>query len=115
MKFLSLYTPDPKTVEQHAKKGNDAEMGKLIEEALKSGELLATVGLMSLEKGGARVRSSAGKISVVDGPYAEAKELIGGFAMLETKSSEAAIEICRRFLKIAGDGEIELRQIDMPE
>jgi hypothetical protein len=50
----------------------------------------------------------------MDGPFTEAKELIAGFALLEAKSKEEAIEMARRFLEIAGDGETELHQIMEP-
>ena len=51
----------------------------------------------------------------MDGPFTESKELIAGFAVLEVKSKEEVIEIARRFLKVAGDGECELRQMMGPE
>jgi hypothetical protein len=111
MKFLSLYTPDAKKAGVPPSKEHMAEMGKFIEESTKSGLLLATGGLLPCSTGGARVRSSDGKITVLDGPFTESKELICGFALLETPSREAAIEAVTRFLRIAGDGESELRQI----
>jgi hypothetical protein len=80
----------------------------------KTGTLLTTGGLLPIAKGGVRVRRSGGEISVLDGPFAEAKELIGGFAVIEAKSKEDAIEMTRRFLKVAGDGETELHQIMEP-
>jgi hypothetical protein len=109
MKFLSIYTPDPKAADSH--RANMAEMGKFIEESFKSVPV-STGGLLP---GGARVRSAGGKISVTDGPFAESKELIAGFAILEVKSKEEAIEMGRRFIKIAGDGESELRQVMEPD
>jgi hypothetical protein len=51
---------------------------------------------------------------VTDGPFAEAKEFVGGFALLEVKSREEVIECTKQFLAIAGDGETELRQIQEP-
>ena len=60
---------------------------------------------------GARVRSSNGKLSVTDGPFTESKELAAGFALLKVNSKEEAIELTRKFLQVAGDGECELRQI----
>jgi hypothetical protein len=107
MKFLSLYTPDKKRAGAPTCNEEMAEMGKLIEESTKSGMLLSTGGLMP----GLRVRSSGGKVTVIDGPFTEAKEVIAGFAVLEAKSDEEAIELTKRFLKIAGDGETELRRI----
>jgi len=88
-----------------------AEMGKLIEESMKSGALLATGGLVPIAKGGARIRRSADDITVIDGPFIESKELAGGFAILQAKSKEEAIELTRKFLKTAGDGECDLHQI----
>jgi hypothetical protein len=114
MKFLSMYTPDPKTAGVPPSKEHMAEMGKLIEESMKTGALVITGGLGPLSKGGARIRRAGGEISVVDGPYTEAKEVIAGFAILEAKSRDEAIEMTRRFLKIAGDGECELHQIMDP-
>jgi hypothetical protein len=70
--------------------------------------------LVPISKGGARVRRSGGEIAVVDGPFTEAKELVGGFALVEAKSKDEAIEMARRFLKVAGDGETELYPIMEP-
>jgi len=85
-------------------------MGKLIEEGMKAGWLLATEGCLPSALG-SRVRRSNGKLSVTDGPFTEAKEVVGGFAILKANSKEEAIELTRRFLKVAGDGECELRQL----
>jgi hypothetical protein len=87
-----------------------AEMGKLIEEMTKDGSLLSTEGCQPSAKG-ARIRLSGGKLTVIDGPFVETKELIGGFAIIEAKSKEEAIELTKRFLKVAGDGESEIRQL----
>jgi hypothetical protein len=87
-----------------------ANMGKLIEKLMKAGSLLSTEGCLPSALG-ARVRLSNGKLSVMDGPFTEAKEVVGGFAILEAKSKEHAIELAREFLQVAGDGECELRQV----
>ena len=107
MRFLCLYKPDKKEgvpPSQHEM----AEMGNLIEEMTKAGVLLATEGCQPSSKG-ARVRLSGGKITVTDGPFTETKELVAGFAMIQVKSKAEAIEWTRRFLKVAGDGESEIR------
>ena len=108
MRFLSIYkTPEratPPTAEEMA------TMGKLIEEGRKAGWLLATEGCLPSALG-ARVRRSNGKLAVTDGPFTEAKELVGGFAILKANSKEEAIELTRQFLRVAGDGECELRQL----
>jgi hypothetical protein len=87
-----------------------ANMGTFIEEMMKSGALLATEGCLPSAKG-ARVRLSGGKLTVTDGPFTESKELVAGFALLEAKSKEEAIEMTKRFLKVAGDGDCEIREV----
>ncbi len=108
MRFLTIYktaeTGVPPTTEHIAK------MGQFIEELTKAGVLLATEGCLPSAKG-ARVRLSNGKLTVTDGPFTESKEVIGGFALIQAKSKEEAIELTKRFLKVAGDGESEIRQI----
>jgi hypothetical protein len=110
MRFLSIY----KTAERSGPPSQEeiAKMGKLIEEGMKAGWLLGTEGCLPMALG-ARVRSSAGKVTVVDGPFAEAKEVVGGFALLRANSKEEAIQLTKDFLKVAGDGdgECELRQL----
>ena len=109
MRFLSLY--------KHAKSEGTPpsqqemeEMGKLVEEGFKAGWLLATEGCLPTALG-ARVRQANGKVTVTDGPFTEAKEVVGGFALLQAKSKEEAIQLAKDFLKVAGDGECEIRQI----
>jgi hypothetical protein len=108
MRFLSIY----KTVERGVPPTHEemARMGKLVEDAMKAGYLLATEGCMPSVTG-ARVRSTNGKLTVTDGPFTESKELVGGFAILQTGSREEALEYAKQFLLVAGDGECELRQI----
>jgi hypothetical protein len=109
MRFMTLYKPGK---EATAPPSNElfAEMGKLIEEMAKAGVLLATDGLQPSSKG-ARVRVSGGKFTVTDGPFTEAKELIAGYAIVQVKSKEEAIEWAKRFLKVMGEGESEIRQM----
>ena len=109
MRFLCIYKPSkpegtPPTHQEMA------EMGKLIEDMTKSGVLISTEGCLPSALG-ARVRLSNGKMTVTDGPFTEAKEVIGGFALIEVPSKQEAIEQTKHFLKIAGDGESEIRQI----
>lgn len=85
-------------------------MGKLIEEGMKAGWLLSTEGCLPVELG-AHVRMANGKLTVTDGPLTEAKEVIGGFAIMRANSKEEAIALTENFLKVAGDGECEIRQI----
>jgi hypothetical protein len=109
MRFMMMYKPTaaPQTLPS---KECLAEMEKLMEEGRKSGTLLITEGLHPANKG-AFVRLAKDKFTVIDGPYAEAKELVGGFAILQLNSKEDAIESARSFLKVAGDGECEIRQL----
>jgi hypothetical protein len=109
MRFLCVYKPSkpegiPPTQDEMAR------MGKLIDEMTKAGVLLSTEGCQPSSKG-ARVRRSGGKIAVTDGPFTEAKELIGGFAIIQVKSKAEALEWTKRFLEVAGDGESEIRQL----
>ncbi len=108
MRFLSVY----KTAERGVPPTQDemARMGKLIEEGMKAGYLLAVEGCLP-SAAGARVRLSNTKLTVTDGPFAESKEVIGGLAILQANSKEEAIELVRQFLNVAGDGECELRQL----
>jgi len=88
-----------------------AEMGKYNEELAKAGILLAGEGLQASSKG-ARVRFSGDKRTVVDGPFAETKELIAGFWLWQVKSKEEAIEWAKRCPNPTGqDGELEIRQV----
>ncbi|HXA67912.1 MAG TPA: YciI family protein [Bryobacteraceae bacterium] len=108
MRFLCLYKPDkperPPTQEEMA------EMGKLIGEAMQAGWLIATEGCLP-SAAGARVRLSSGKFTVTDGPFAETKELIGGFAIIQANSKREAIEHIKYFLQVAGGGETEIREL----
>lgn len=89
-----------------------AELGKFTEEAIKAGILIATGGLKPT---GTRLRLANGKVTVTDGPFIEAKELIAGFAVIKVNSLEEAIEWTRRFREIIGDGESEIVPIVGPE
>jgi hypothetical protein len=84
------------------------EVGKLTEETRRSGVLLATGGLAPVS---AKVRNTGGKLAVTDGPFTETKELTGGYALIEVKSREEAIEWAKRFRKIVGDGESVIQEV----
>jgi len=88
-----------------------AEMAKFVEEMTAAGILLATGGL---EPGGVRLTSVGDEITVTDGPFAEAKEAVAGFALVEVRSKEEAIELGRRFRKIVGDGVSVIQQVFGP-
>jgi hypothetical protein len=116
MRFLSMVRIDEKSgVVPSAQLMRD--MGKLIEEMTREGVLIQTAGLRPTAEG-TRVRLRNGKMSMVDGPFAETKEVIGGFAILEAPSMKEAIELTQRFLKVHGDEwdiECEVRQMEGPD
>jgi hypothetical protein len=88
-----------------------AELGKLTEEMVKSGRLVAT-GAASPQ--GTRLKFSGGKFTTTDGPFIELKELTGGFAILNADSLEEAVELAKRFRSIIGEGESEIVRIFGP-
>jgi hypothetical protein len=116
MRFLSLIRIDEKTGQKPSEQLM-SDMGKLIEEMTRSGALISTAGLRPTSEG-VRVRLRRGKLSTIDGPFTESKEVIGGYAILEASSKQHAIELTERFLKIHGDEwdiECEVRPLDGPE
>ncbi|MGO4214105.1 YciI family protein [Terriglobus sp. 2YAB30_2] len=108
MKFLSIYKAPERNTPPSPEEM--ATMGTLIEEGFTKGWLLATEGCLPSALG-VRIRRSDDKISVTDGPFTEAKEVVGGFALLKADSKEEAIELVQQFLKVVGEGECELRQL----
>jgi hypothetical protein len=88
-------------------------MGKLIEEMYKAGVLIGTEGCLPSSHG-VRVRRHGKRVTVTDGPFTEAKEVIGGFALIRVNSKDEAIEWTKRFLEVAGDGESEIRLLNEP-
>lgn len=117
MRFLSMIRID-ETTGQVPSEQLMADMGKLIEELTRTGQLVSTAGLRPTSEG-VRVRlHRGGRLSAVDGPFTETKEVIGGYAILEAQSKAEAVELTRRFLKVHGtdwDVECEVRQLDGPE
>ncbi len=110
MRFLMTYIgsdTSPPTPEKMA------AIGKLVEENTRAGILLDTGGMLPLSKG-ARVKQTGGKFTATDGPFPETKELVVGYAIIQVRSKEEAIEQARRFMAIAGDGEGEIRQLSGP-
>lgn len=85
-----------------------AEMGEFIEELTRAGALLATGGL---DPAGTHVSARGGKVTFTDGPFAEAKETIVSFALIDVRSTEEALELTRRFWTIVKDGEGDIRQV----
>ena len=116
MKFLSMIRIQENTGQKPSDRLMN-EMGKLMEEMIRDGSLVSTAGLRPTSEG-KRMRSNHGKVSVKDGPFTEAKEVIGGYAVLEAKSMAEAMELTKRFLAVHGDEwdlECEVRPFDGPE
>ena len=93
-----------------------AAMGPFIQQLIDAGSLISTAGLKSVSQG-TRIRATKGKVAIVDGPFAEAKEMIGGYAILEAPSREAAIAIATDFVNLhitngIPDLSVEIREID---
>ena len=88
-----------------------ADMAKFIDEMTAAGVLLATGGL---EPGGVRLSSVGDEITVTDGPFTEAKEAVGGFALIEVRSEEEALELAHRFRRVIGDGTSLMHQVFGP-
>lgn len=117
MRFMMIYKPaDVASLENGVPPTQKEmeEMGAFIGKVAQSGALLAADGLMASATG-ARVQQKDGKVKVTDGPFTETKELIGGFAIVQYPSKAEAIEMAKEFLRLAGDGESEIRQMyDVP-
>ena len=95
-------------------------IAKLSDDAAKAGTMIGGGGLGPTALG-ARVRLSGGKVTVTDGPFSEAKEVVGGYAQFELKSKEEAVESAVRFMELhkkhwpGWEGETEVRQMFGPE
>jgi len=119
MKYLTFIRPS----ESHRQSGPPAAlmeaMGKFVQKSLKDGVLVDTGGLLP-SKDGVRVRLGNGKITVIDGPFTESKEIIGGWAILNTDSKAEAVRIATEFMELHRkywpeiDGESELRPMFDP-
>jgi hypothetical protein len=87
-----------------------AAIGEYMQEAAMSGVLLTGEGVAS-SSAGARVEVTDGNVRVIDGPFAEAKELIGGFAILEVDSLAEAVEHARQFALLVGTHRVDVRKV----
>lgn len=102
MRYMMLIRPDFANSPEGPSEELMKEMGVLIEEMTKAGVLLDTGGLGGLEES-SLLHLAAGRTTVVDGPFTEAREVVGGFALLQVGSRDEAVEWSRRFLEIHGD------------
>src|SRR5438445_10602921 len=107
MRFLSMIRIDENTGQVPSEQLM-ADLGKLIEELTRTGQLVSTAGLRPTSEG-VRVRlQRGGRLTAVDGPFTETKEVIGGYAILEAQSKAQAVELTRRFLMVHGtDWDVE--------
>lgn len=110
MKILSIMMIDPASVQPPTQEAME-RMGKLIDEMKSKGVLIETGGRMpnALEMTVARKN---GKTTVTDGPFSEAKEVVGGFGLLEVKDREDAIAWTNRFLDLVGNATCVIHEVD---
>jgi hypothetical protein len=117
MKYLMLIKHAESYRSQPMPQGLLDAMGEFVAEGFKSGVLKDTAGLKETAEG-LRVRSSGGKLQVTDGPFTEAKEVVGGYALVEVKSKEEALNVARQFMELhrlhwpAFEGECEVRPLE---
>jgi len=113
MRFISVFTYGP--TKRLPTEDEMASMGKLIKEGMKAGWLIECEGV-HFGTTGVRVHKAAGgKVTVTDGPFAETKEVLGGYALLKAASKEEAVEHTRRFLDHVEQGTWEIYQLfEMP-
>jgi len=109
MRFISIFTHEPSN--RPPTEAEMANMGKLVESGMKEGWLLATEGVQFGATGVRLYKPAGGKVRVTDGPFTEAKEVIGGYALLKADSREHVVELTRRFLEVVGQGTCEIYQL----
>ena len=85
-------------------------MGHFVEEATKAGVIVATGGIAPTAAG-AKIILKDGEFTIVDGPFVEAKELVGGWALMECRELAEAVEWAKRFLGVLGEGEVRVRPV----
>ena len=117
MKYLMLIKHAESYRSQPIPQGLLNAMGEFVAEGLKSGVLKDTAGLKATAEG-FRVRSSGGRLRFTDGPFTEAKEIVGGYALLEAKSKHEALHTARQFMELhrvhwpSFEGECEVRPLE---
>jgi len=110
MRFLGYTLGDPTSPLPQPNPELYEQMGKFVEEATNAGVLVATGGVVEPAKT-VKVVYAGGDFTVLDGPFTESKELIGGWALMERRDQDEAIERTKRFLTISGPGECRIRQV----
>ena len=120
MRFMSIVSAPPSMMHGKPTPEFMDAMGKLAEREIKSGRMVDTGGLVPLEQG-ARVNLRNGELVVQDGPFAEAKEVIGGYAIFELQNAEEALALAVEFMQLHKDhmpgweGTCEVRALADPE
>jgi hypothetical protein len=109
MRFISIFTHEP--VNRPPTEAEMTAMGKLIEDAMKAGWLIATEGVHFGAPGVRVHKSTGGNVTVTDGPFAETKEVIGGYALLKAANKDEVVELTRRFLNAVSQGTCEIHQL----
>ena len=111
MRFLLTYQQNPNVPPPTPEKM--AAIGAYTQKAMAAGIVVMTGGLVRPTKG-TQIRCERGTVSVTDGPFAETKELIDGFALVQVKSRAEAIALATEFMQLAGDGTGEILQVFDP-
>jgi hypothetical protein len=117
MKFMMLIKGSENLRLETVPQGLMDAMGKFVEEGFKSGVLKDTAGLKATSEG-FRLRQSGGRLHLTDGPFSEAKEVVGGYALVELKSREEALKLAREFMDLhlkhwpSFEGECEVRPLE---
>lgn len=117
MKYLMLIKHSESFRSMPIPQGLMDAMGEFVGEGLKSGLVKDTAGLKATSEG-LRVRLSRGKLSVTDGPFSEAKEVVGGYALIEVGSREEVLQVARQFMELHRvhwpefEGECEVRPLE---
>ena len=114
MKFLCLSNDDPEKLRIRPTPEQMAKIGTFMVEASQSGHIFLTGGVRPSEAA-IKIAHANGRTTVTDGPYAEAKELVAGFAILDVETREEAIDWVTRFAEAAGVENMELRELFLQE
>ena len=110
MKFFGYTLGDPNTPSGPPDQAMYDRMSGFVEEATKAGILLATGGLAPVDEA-IKINYIDGKYTVLDGPFAETKELVGGWALMECRDKDEAVEWTKRFLGVVGYGQVTVREV----
>jgi hypothetical protein len=106
MRYLMMYTPDNSDDSPEHR----ASVGAYAEKLARAGTLVS-MGALLPPSSGARVKQAGAKVTVTDGPFPETKEMIVGWAVLNAGSRAEAAELAKAFLRVAGDGEVQFREM----